>query len=193
MLDLPDRLCIILCCHGEVVKVLRHQVVNTEGFNVIAMQQFYIYPKLVDLNTGDELYNEEITLFLNLVEYAIMSSRNPFIMNFSSPGLHTLEAVYSGTLLLNASMDSEEFSVNRLQIAIEEISPSDEIFYPNQEVNITVYAHDKTFNLPASNVHVILFSNLTHFPILDGYTNGDGRITFTFDIPANENCYPGQR
>ncbi|MHA1380768.1 MAG: SBBP repeat-containing protein, partial [Candidatus Helarchaeota archaeon] len=94
-----------------------------EKNEVIVDQNFYIYPKLIDMYTGNEITNELIDIYVNSTFIGSFYSANPFLINFSEPGQFIVEGVYHGTLILNKSQTSTLFNARRLSLSIIDISP----------------------------------------------------------------------
>ena len=153
-----------------------------EGTSLIVNQRFYVYPKLVDLYTGKEIYNEPIEIFINSEEYGIFYSSVPILLSFIEPGIFVVEAFYGGTPVLSESYASTTFTVQRLSLYFSE-TPQD-ILYPNQLIYITVTAFDLATETLVSDLPVSLHNNLTPSVVL-GNTNTDGTVTFAFQVPEN--------
>ena len=153
-----------------------------EGTNLIVNQSFYVYPKLVDLYTGKEIFNEPIEIFIDSVEFGTFYSSEPILMSFIEPGEFIVEGFYDGTSVLSESYASTTFIVQRLSLYFSE-TPQD-ILYPNQLIYITVTAFDLTTGTSVNNLDVFLYNNLTTSVVL-GNTNTDGTVTFAFLVPEN--------
>ena len=153
-----------------------------EGYNVTVGQVFYVFPRFIDTTTGLEVYNEEITVYVNSILIGVYNSSTPFLISFGKPGEQIVECHFFGSELYESVETTKIFITKRLELSIIEISPAESIFFPNQQINITISANDLATNSPIEGLNISLYNNLTGL-LASGLTKLDGTVTLTVLIP----------
>ena len=153
-----------------------------EGYNVIVGQNFYVFPRFIDSTTGFEVYHEEIKVFVNSTFIGVYNSSTPFLISFGKPGEQIVQCYFDGSELYESNETTTIFITKRLYLSVIDISPDESIFFPNQQINITIFAYDLATNSPIEGLNITLYTNLTSL-LTSGLTELDGIITFTVIIP----------
>ena len=153
-----------------------------EGYNVIVGQNFYVFPRFIDSTTGFEVYHEEIKVFVNSTFIGVYNSSTPFLISFGKPGVQIVQCYFDGSELYESNETTTIFITKRLDLSVIDISPEESIFFPNQQINITILAWDLTTNSPVEGLNITLYTNLTGL-LVSGLTKLDGTVTLTVIIP----------
>ena len=153
-----------------------------EGYNVIVGQNFYVFPRFLDSTTGLEIYQEEIKVYVNSTLIGLYNSSTPFLINFAKPGEQIVQCYFVGSELYETIETTTIFITKRLELSMIDISPDESLYFPNQQINITVFAKDLATNSPINGLNVTLYNNQTSLSA-SGLTKPDGTITYTIVIP----------
>ena len=151
------------------------------GYNATVGEDFYLYIKLIDLHTQNDVYNEPIEIYINSILYGNFISFTPILIEFTEPGYHIVEAIFKGTSYLNKSSTSAAFSATRLSLSVIDIFPEKDLYVVDDSINITVSAYDLTSQSPVENLEISLYLNRSKL-LATSLTDHDGTNVFTITI-----------